>query len=52
MIDDWNRRQSDEVQAAVVVALEYLIQRPRSEWRRPEFDLLSGKLREIGRNPL
>jgi len=48
MIDDWNGRQSDEVQAAVAVALEYLVQRPRKEWRRPEFDLLSGKMREIG----
>ena len=48
MIDDWYSRQSEDVQAAVEVALEYLIQRPRQEWRRPEFDLLSGKLREIG----
>ena len=48
MIGDWNGRQSDEVQAAVAVALEYLVQRPRKEWRRPEFDLLSGKMREIG----
>jgi hypothetical protein len=48
MIDDWLGRQSDEVQAAMAVALEYLIQRPRNEWRRPEFDLLSGKMREIG----
>jgi hypothetical protein len=48
MIDDWFCRQSDEVQAALEVALEYLVQRPRKEWRRPEFDLLSGKMREIG----
>jgi hypothetical protein len=48
MIDDWNSRQSDGVQAAVAVALEYLVQRPRNEWRRPDFDLLSGKMREIG----
>ncbi len=48
MIDDWTSRQSDEVQAAVAVALEYLVQRTRKEWRRPEFDLLSGKMREIG----
>lgn len=48
MVDDWNGRQSDEVQAAVAVALEYLVQRPRKEWRRPEFDLLSAKFREIG----
>ena len=48
MIDDWLNDQSDQVQAAVTVALEYLVQRPRGEWRRPEFDLLTGKLREIG----
>jgi hypothetical protein len=48
MIDDWYGRQSDEVRAALDAALEYLIQRPRNEWRRPEFDLLSGKMREIG----
>jgi hypothetical protein len=48
MIDDWYGRQSDEVQGAVDVALEYLGQRPRSDWRRPEFDLLSGKMRAIG----
>ncbi len=48
MFDDWHGRQSDEVQAAVAVALEYLVQRPRKEWRRPAFDLLSGKMRDIG----
>jgi hypothetical protein len=48
MIDDWYRRQSDEVQGALDVALEYLVQRPRDEWRRPEFDLLSGKMRAVG----
>jgi hypothetical protein len=48
MIDDWFERQSDAVQAAVGVALEFLAQRPRDEWRRPEFDLLSGRMREIG----
>jgi hypothetical protein len=48
MIDDWIARQSDDVQAALEVALEYLVQRPRDEWRRPEFDLLSGKMREVG----
>jgi hypothetical protein len=48
MINDWLARQSDDVTAAVEVAIEYLVQRPREEWRRPEFDLLSGKMREIG----
>ena len=32
----------------MLVALEFLVQRPRKEWRRPEFDLLSGKFREVG----
>jgi hypothetical protein len=48
MIDDWYNRQSAGVQVAIDVALEYLVQRPRNEWRRPEFDLLTGKMREIG----
>src|SRR6266566_4445383 len=48
VIDDWYNRQSESVQGAVDVALEYLSQRPRQEWRRPEFDLLSGKMRAIG----
>jgi hypothetical protein len=48
MIEDWCEDESDAVQAAVDVALEYLVQRPRNEWRRPEFDLLSGRMREIG----
>ena len=48
MIDDWYGRQSDAVRAALDVALEYLVQRPRNEWGRPEFDLLSGKMREVG----
>jgi hypothetical protein len=48
VIDDWRGRQSDEVCAAFDVALEYLVQRHRTEWQRPDFDLLSGKMREIG----
>ena len=47
-IADWHSRQSDNVQAAFDVAIEYLAQRSRDEWRRPDFDLLSGKMREIG----
>ena len=43
MIEDWYRRRSDEVQTAFDVLREYLEQRPRDEWRRPDFDLLSGK---------
>ena len=48
MIEDWYRRRSDEVQTAFDVVREYLEQRPRDEWRRPDFDLLSGKLRLLG----
>ncbi|MFO1100470.1 MAG: type II toxin-antitoxin system RelE/ParE family toxin [Xanthobacteraceae bacterium] len=48
MIDDWIGRQSDAVRAALDVALEFLEQRARDEWRRPAFDLLSGKMAGIG----
>jgi hypothetical protein len=48
MIEDWHRRRLDEVQTAFDVVREYLEQRPRDEWRRPDFDLLSGKLRLLG----
>ena len=48
MIEDWYRRRSDEVQTAFDVVREYLEQRSRDEWRRPDFDLLSGKLRLLG----
>jgi hypothetical protein len=47
-IDDWYRCRSNNVQAAFDVTIEYLAQRPRHEWRRPEFDLLSGRMRGIG----
>jgi hypothetical protein len=47
-IDDWYLRRRDNIQAAFDVTIEYLAQRPRNEWRRPEFDLLSGRMREIG----
>ena len=44
MIEDWHRRRLDEVQTAFDVVREYLEQRPRDEWRRQDFVLLSGKL--------
>jgi hypothetical protein len=47
-IDDWYGRQHDDVCAIMDAVLEYLSQRPRNEWRRPEFDQLSGKMRELG----
>lgn len=48
VIEDWYRQQSDEVQTAFDVVREYLEQRLRDEWRRPDFDLLSGKHRVLG----
>jgi hypothetical protein len=48
MIEDWYRRQNGRVQVAFDVALEYLEQRHRDYWARPEFDLLSGNYRELG----
>jgi hypothetical protein len=48
MVDDWYGRQRDDVRAAVDVVIEYLVQRPRSEWIRPRFDLLAGKMRDVG----
>lgn len=49
MIDKWYRAQSLEAQAAFDAVREYLAQRTRDEWRRPEFDLLSGaKFRVLG----
>jgi hypothetical protein len=48
VIGDWRSCQTEPVKAAIDVVLEYLRQRPRDEWRRPDFDLLSGKMRQIG----
>jgi hypothetical protein len=48
VIGDWYGCQTAAVQAGIDVVLEYLRQCPRDEWRRPDFDLLSGKMREIG----
>ncbi len=48
MIDDWRGRQSEAVCATLDARLEFLAQRPRNEWLRPVFDLLSGNMREVG----
>jgi len=48
MIDDWRGRQSEAVCATLDARLEFLVQRPRNEWLRPVFDLLSGSMREVG----
>src|SRR5689334_15184976 len=42
LIAKWYESQSADAQAALDTVLEYLGQRARVEWRRPEFDLLSG----------
>jgi hypothetical protein len=47
-IADWYRHQDERVQGAFDVVLEHLQQRVRADWRRPAFDLLSGKMRGIG----
>lgn len=47
-VREWYNQQSDEVQAAFDVSLEFLAQRSRDEWRRPHFDQLSGQMRQIG----
>jgi hypothetical protein len=36
------------VQAAFDIVLEYLAQRERHEWVRPEFDQLAGRYRDLG----
>jgi hypothetical protein len=47
-INDWYGRHTAGVQGALDVSLEFLGQRMRNDWRRPEFDMLSGRMREIG----
>ena len=48
VIENWYAEQADDVQAAFDAVLEYLAQRSRNEWRRPEFDKLSGKYAKLG----
>ena len=48
MIAVWYRRQPAAVQAAFDTLLEYLVQRERHEWVRPEFDQLGGRYRDLG----
>lgn len=45
---EWYDHLHAEAQGAFDVLLEHLIQRPRNEWRRPEFDILSGKYAGMG----
>jgi hypothetical protein len=46
-IEKWYRSQSADVQAAFDTVLEYLEQRERDEWRRPDFDKLSQRYKEL-----
>jgi hypothetical protein len=42
VIDAWYRAQDGEVRGKIDAVLEHLSNRPRNEWRRPHFDVLSG----------
>ncbi|MDX2205659.1 MAG: type II toxin-antitoxin system RelE/ParE family toxin [Hyphomicrobiaceae bacterium] len=48
MIKKWYDDQTASVQAAMDAVKEYLEQRPREQWRRPEFDKLSGRYSDLG----
>ncbi len=47
MIERWYAAQSAEAQVAFDTVLEFLRQRRRDEWRRPEFDRMSGRYRVL-----
>jgi hypothetical protein len=42
VVDAWYRAQDGEVRGKVDALLEHLGNRKRDDWRRPQFDLLSG----------
>lgn len=44
----WYRSQSAGAQAAFDAVREYLEVRERDDWRRPDFDKLSGRYKELG----
>lgn len=46
--DQWYNALDPAAQAAFDTLLEFLAQRSRSEWTRPDFDLLSGKHSGLG----
>lgn len=48
VVQDWYDDQVDDAQAAFDTVLEYLAQRRRTEWGRPEFAPLSGKHSGLG----
>src|SRR5689334_13939061 len=43
VIDEWYQLQDDEVRANIDTTLEFLQNRPITDWRRPYFGLLAGK---------
>lgn len=47
LIDEWYVQQDAEVRANVDTTIEFLGTRPRHEWVRPQFDLLSDGIGEI-----
>jgi hypothetical protein len=46
--EQWYNQIDPAAQAEFDTMVEFLSQRSRDEWRRPAFDLLSGKFRDIG----
>jgi hypothetical protein len=48
VVQQWYDDQNDDVQAGFDTVLEYLAQRERREWVRPEFSLLTGKYSGLG----
>ncbi len=47
-IEDWFTSQTPTVQAEFLVRLEYLMEHPRQDWRRPHFDILKRECKGLG----
>lgn len=51
VIDEWYQSQDASVRAEMDAVIEYLLNKPRDEWKRPKFDLLkdnkSGKCKGL-----
>lgn len=48
LIQDWYSSATEEAQAELDNALDFLGQRDRSEWRRPQFDSLHRECKGLG----
>lgn len=48
VIDEWRNAQEEALQAKFDQRLRYLRQQPRSEWKRPQFALLTAKCAGLG----